>query len=33
MPKVLRSFFDEMQPGTVLFFPLFDRQNSAAKVR
>jgi hypothetical protein len=21
-----------MQPGTVLFFPLFDRQNSSAKV-
>jgi hypothetical protein len=33
MPKVLRSLFHEMQAGTVLFFPSFDRQNSAAKVR
>ena len=28
----LRSLVDEMQPGAVLFFPLFDRENSSPKV-
>jgi hypothetical protein len=30
-PKELRGFFDLMQPGAVLFFPLFNRKNSSAK--
>jgi len=30
-PEELRSFFDLMQPGAVLFFPLFNRKNSSAK--
>ena len=29
----LRDFLDGMQPGTVLLFPLFDRENSLAKTR
>ena len=29
--KGLRSLLSEMQPGTVHFFPLFDRENSSAK--
>jgi len=32
MQKGLRSLLDGMQPGAVLLFPLFDRQNSSAKV-
>jgi hypothetical protein len=32
MPKGLGSLLDEMQPGAVLVFSLFDRENSSAKV-
>jgi hypothetical protein len=32
MQRVLRRILDQMQPGAVLFFPLFDRENSSAKV-
>jgi hypothetical protein len=30
--SLLRSLLDEMQTGAVVLFPLFDRENSAAKV-
>ena len=32
MPKVLGSLLDDVQPGAVLGLPLFDRENSSAKV-